>query len=200
MNDLEVEVYLRRMYVPPITWIHLNLVRQRGFNHWFAKNLIHQVSGEMQFCVPQEFAMLCVCVSDSRSLCSAGIELVDVKGDMGSSLPKCWERKKNWRFELPWRLLFWANIQGYGIAGNYWYQPQGSFDPLHRFWLCAEKLHVVFSGWILRCALEAHRNSSGNGLELLTSLAFWHAHPVDLCKHTEHSSEDAEMHVPANLL
>lgn len=33
--------------------------------------------------------MLCVCASDSRSLCSAGIELVDVKGDMGSSLPKC---------------------------------------------------------------------------------------------------------------
>lgn len=50
MNDLEVEVYLRRMCVPPITWICLNLVRQRGFNHWFAKNLIHQVSGEMQFC------------------------------------------------------------------------------------------------------------------------------------------------------
>lgn len=48
MNDLEVKIYLRRKYVPPITHIHLSLVRQRGFNLWFAK--IHQVSGEMQFC------------------------------------------------------------------------------------------------------------------------------------------------------
>lgn len=149
------------------------------------------------FFVPQEFGMLCVCTSDSCSLCSAGIELVDAKSDVRSSSPKCWERQKNWRFELPWRLFLWANIRGRGIAGNYWYQPQGSFDPLHRFWLRAEKLHVVFSGWILRCVLEAHRNSSESCLELLTSLAFWHAH---LCKHTEHSSEDAEICIPANLL
>lgn len=152
------------------------------------------------FVVPQEFGMLCAYTSDSCLLCSAGIELVDAKGDMGSSLPKCWERQKNWRFELPWRLFLWANIQGYGIAGNYWYQLQSSLDPLHRFWLHAEKLQVVFSGWILRYALEVHRNSSENCLELLTSLAFWHAHLIDFCKHTEHSSEDAEMCIPANLL
>lgn len=33
------------------------------------------------FSAPQDFGMLCVCTSDSRSLCSAGIELVDAKGD-----------------------------------------------------------------------------------------------------------------------
>lgn len=144
--------------------------------------------------------MLCVCTSDSCSLCSEWIELLDAKGGVGSSLPKCWERRKNWRFGLPWRLFLWANIKGYGITGNYCYQPQGSFDPLHWFWLCPEKLDVVFSGWILRCVLQAHRNSSENCLELLTSLAFWHAHLIDLCKHTEHSCENAEMCIPANLL
>lgn len=39
-----------------------------------------------------------------------------------------------------------------------------------------------------------------NCLELLTNFTFWHAHPLDLCKYTEYSSEDAEMYIPANLL
>lgn len=50
MEDWGVEGYPRRKYVLPITPLPLNQGRQRGINHWLAKNLIHQVIGETQFC------------------------------------------------------------------------------------------------------------------------------------------------------
>lgn len=57
---------------------------------------------------------------------------------------------------------------------------------------------MVFSRWKL--SIRGTQKLQWELSELLTNFAFWHAYALDLCKHTEYSSEDAEMCIPANLL
>lgn len=128
--DLEVEIYLRRKYAPPITHFYSDKGGLISYLQRFIRLVVR-----WNFVVPQEFGVLCVCTSDSHSLCSAGIELLYAKAGMGILYQNVEKGRKMEGLNF---LGGWANIQGYGITGNYCYQPQGAFDPLHRFWLCKE--------------------------------------------------------------
>ena len=81
MEDLGVQGYLRRKYVLPITPLPLNQVRQRGGGLItdLQRTLFIRLAVRCDFVLLQAFGMLHMSTSDSCSLCSAGIQVVDVK-------------------------------------------------------------------------------------------------------------------------
>lgn len=72
------------------------------------KTLFIRLAVRHDFVLLQEFDMLHVSVSDSCSLCSVGIQVVDGKGNMGRSLPKSWKRQK--------KMKVWTSLEAIALS------------------------------------------------------------------------------------
>lgn len=108
------------------------------------RTLFIRLAVRCDFLLLQEFAMLHISTSDSCPLCSAGIQVLDRKGDMGRSLPKSLKRQK--------KLKVWTSLESIPLSqySRTWNSRELLISALRRFCLCRARLCLALCREIMR--------------------------------------------------